>query len=252
MTTCSRDSSESGAKAVWPRNVFPSSALAFTLAAEVEARRQRAPAAVSLLKAWSAKGWTQRQSDYAAVLVRQADPVEGRARAVPPYTYSRGGPWWHDVRPQRQALRGRKSGIMRRWATRDRDLLIHRWYRTGKFTVTEMAAHFELTRQGIYYVLRRTVSAALAKIEPVKRTIRKVQRMVLGELPKAYPVDSLETGHAELRLFTVLRRWLALNVVREAPDSRVRAEAERLNAESVCPMRDGRVKTVLRAVLAKR
>ena len=157
--------------------MIPNADLAIALATEHEAGRLHDPAVPSLLKAWSDGGWTRRQAAKVRVILSRADPRPGERRAIPPAAYDDGCPWWIDTRPERQALRGRKSGIVRRWRTRERDELIHRWYRRGKRTVAEMAAHFGMSRQGIYYAINRVLSAPLPRLAPVKLTIQYLRRL---------------------------------------------------------------------------
>ena len=107
--------------------------------------------------------------------MREAPLPAGEVRAVAPFPYTRGGPWWLDRRPARQALRGRKSGIARRWRTRDRDRLIHKLRRQGK-TLAQIAAVVGLSRQGVNYVLKRVISAPRARLAAVKQTILNVPK----------------------------------------------------------------------------
>ena len=205
---------------------------------EFEAGRISDESAPSLLRAWSSdRGWTPRQAAKAAVILDKA------GRPVPPSTHTRGDPWWFDTRPERQALRGRKSGIMRRWRERERDELIDRWYHRGIHTVAEMAEHFGLTRQAIYHVLHRVVSAPLPRLAAiVKRTIENVP--VLG-------IPSAVRGR-EPRIWTSLMRWCGLRTVREQPDDAVEAEAERLNALEERPLKPRRLAAVVARVCRER
>lgn len=217
---------------------LPNADLAIALGVELEAGRIRDPAAPSLLRAWSVSGWTRRQAAKVAVLLAKAN------RPVPPSPNTRSGdPWWFDQRPERQALRGRKSGIMRRWRKRERDELIDRWYRRGQRTVAEMAAHFGMSRQGIYHVLNRVLSAPLPRLAAVvKRTIVNVR----------VAASQTDLPGRSARIVTALMRWCGLRTVRELPDAAVHDEARRLNAMEVQPLRPNRLLKVAEWVCAKR
>ena len=84
---------------------------------------------------------TRRQWRMAAVLARKAGtaPEPGRGEHVlvkAPETR-----WWFETSSHRQACRGRKSGLARRYATRERDARIARWVNRGRYTVRQVAKH---------------------------------------------------------------------------------------------------------------
>ena len=142
------------------------------------------PVARSLLRAWSSdRGWTARQAAYAARLVREAAPVEGEERLVPPAPYLSGGAWWRDVSAARQALRGVKSGIMRRWRTRKRDNEIKALYEAGQHTQTMLAELFALSVRTIKRILRRFregVDIRRRTVAPTDSLLAKIRGSMKG------------------------------------------------------------------------
>ena len=215
---------------------IPGADLAIAFGHAFEAGHISDPAAPSLLRAFSS-GWSRRQTAKVAVILARA------GRPVPPSTPTSGDPWFFDLRPERQALRGRKSGIVRRWRTRERDELIDRWYHRGIRTVSEMAEHFEMTRQGIYFVLHRVISQPLPRLAAVvKRTIQSVQ---VSSLPALVP------GRAS-RVLNSLMRWCGLQTVRRLPDTAVSDEAERLNGLEERPLKPKRLEKVVEWVCWER
>ena len=106
-----------------------------------------------------------------------------------------------------------------------------------------MAEHFGLTRQGIYYVLHRVISAPLPRLAAlVKRTILNVS------------VASQQTdipGRAP-RIFTSLMRWCGLRTVRRKPDEAVFSEAEKLNALEKRPLKPKRLEKIAERVCRER
>ena len=126
---------------------------------------------------------------------------------------------------------------------RDRDELIQRWYQRGKRTVAEMSEHFGLTRQGIYHILHRVISAPLPWLKAVvKRTILNVS---VASQRTALP------GRAP-RIFTSLMRWCGLRTVRRKPDEAVFDEAERLNALEKRPLKPKRLAKIAERVCRER
>jgi len=232
---------------------IPGEDAAIALARRVEANKVRDPAALSLLRWWSEQGeWTPRQTSMAvALLLKSDEPIPGETQAVPPYPYTRGGLWHGDTRPERQALRGRKSGIMRRWRTRERDGKILYWRERGE-SLAALAARFGLSRSGIAYILRRVVSAPLPKLEAVQRTIRRVQSLGEVDPPSAIPVPISACPGQPRRIFRALARWCGLQTVKRLPDSAVQREAERLNAAEARPLKPARVAGIVRKVCRER
>ncbi len=220
--------------------------------------------AQSLIRWWAQQTqlWTP-QWDLAAALLSKSihspvtefppNRIETRAgvcERVPPYPYTRGGPWWKDTRPERQAQRGYKSGIMRRERTRERDAKIKRWHETGKHTVIEMARFFEISRQAIYKILRRVIAVRPPLVEKKEdnRTNMKVQNSPMREPPHADAVDPLDVSGRSPRLFQGLMRWCGLRLVKDLPDEAVYREAERLNRMEDRPMKPARVAGIARKV----
>ena len=220
--------------------------LAMQLGAIVEKKRVLDDrAARSLLSAWSSdEGWTPAQARFAARLVHEAQTRAGEEHAVAPYPYQSGEHWGADTRPERQALRGRKSGIVRRWRTRERDARIHEPRRAGK-SLAEIAAVVGLTRQGVAYVLRRVVSAPLPRLAAVKRTIQDMQ----SRRPRAV-LERLPGRTSSIR--EALLRWCGLRAVRGLPDDAVQAEARRLTEQLDRPLRARRLDETVNRVLRER
>ena len=219
--------------------------LAVQLGEAVEEKRvEDDRAARSLLRAWSDRGWTAAQARLAARLVREAEPREGEEHAVAPHPYESGEQWYADTRPARQALRGRKSGIVRRWRTRDRDERIHELRHEGK-SLAKIGEVVGLSRQGVAYVLKRVLSAPLPRLAAVKRT--------MSNMPRRHPLAVLERvpGRAPT-IRKALLRWCGLRVVRGLPDEAVRAEADRLNAELDRPLRPRRLDDTVERVCRER
>lgn len=205
-----------------------------------------AHAARSLLKVWSSDdGWTPAQRRLAFVLVLRSAPIAGEVAAMPPVPYTRGGPWQADMRPERQSLRGRKSGIVRRWRTRDRDRLIHDMRRRGA-TLAVIAARVKLTRQGVHYVLKRVISAPLPKLAAVKRTIEKMQSWAM---PRAI-LPRCRGRTTSIR--NALLAWCGLQVVRRLPDDEVHREAAWLNNQLDQPLPRRRLDDTVQRVLVER
>ena len=220
--------------------------LAIQLGEVLEAGRVLDPrAARSLLTAWSSdEGWTPAQARLAMRLVSEAPLPAGEERAIAPYPYESRTEWGYDTRPARQALRGRKSGIVRRWRTRDRDTLIHKLRRQGR----SMAAIGEivgLAKSTIHHVLTRTISAPLPRLAAVRRTIQNMQRRYPQAVLERLPGRTTTVRNA-------LLRWCGLRATRGLPDDAVRAEARRLNDMLDSPLRGRRLDDTVNRVLGER
>ena len=115
---------------------------------------------------------SRRQWAMAAVLARKAGvaPEPGRGGYVlvqAPETR-----WFLDTSPHRQACRGRKSGLARRHATRDRDGLIARWVNRRRHSVRQVARH---------------VGLSIGAVSAIASRARGGQRLLAraGEIPPA-------------------------------------------------------------------
>ena len=217
-------------------------AMAIQLAETLEAGRVRDHhAARSLLRAWSSdEGWTPAQARLAARLLREAPLPAGEVRAIAPHTYRRGGAWWRDVRPERQALRGRKSGITRRWRTRDRDKRIRTLRRQGE-SLGKIASTVGMSRSGVVHVLKRKMSAPLPRLAAVRRTILRTPEAIIGS-----------HSSRNCALFNGLIRWTGLRTVRLLSDNDVADEAHRLNRTLPKPLGDREVRKIVRSVCQRR
>ena len=117
--------------------------------------RRAALHAKSILHAWSRQELTDRQYRKVQALIGTAAPRPGETRSLPPVPYKSGEGWWQDTSPARQALRGIKSGIVRRWKTRERDETICRLRRLAGKTVAALATLYGLCERQIRNILRR-------------------------------------------------------------------------------------------------
>lgn len=230
---------------------YPAEPLALALGEAVTARTLAAddqPRAESLLRDWSARlGWTARQVPYVVRLLSRAPLPAGETRTVPPYPYVHGGPWWLDTSSERQALRGRKSGISRRFKQSVRDAKIRYWRERGR-TYRELAVQFGLALSSVHHIVNRTLSAPLPRLRRVRRTLLSMPKRSLFPPPSAIPVPASELSGRRPRLFRALIRWCGLRTVRGLADCEVHREAERLNALESPPLRPGAVSSVVRTV----
>lgn len=199
----------------------------------------------SLLVAWSSdEGWTSAQARLAARLIHEATPQEGHERAVAPFAYTMGGPWYRDTRPERQALRGRKSGIVRRWRTRERDRRIRR-LRDDGLSLAEIGEIVGLAKSTVHHILTRVVSDPLPRLAAVRRTIVNMQVRIPDAVLERVPGRTTS-------VFKSLLAWCGLEVVRDLPDSAVRSQARRLNDALDRPLRGRRLDDTVRRVLRDR
>jgi len=245
------------------RTTYPSHHLAFDLGHAIEEGRFGAvqSTAQSLMRDWSARqGWTARQVSFVVALLSRTPTRAGKVEAVGPYPYTRSPvPWWHDVSTIAQGRRGIKSGKVRRWKTRNRDALIIRWYRTGKHTAIEIAAHFGMSRQNVYKIVNRVLTPLLPSVNVPKMAMRYVNRTFMNvsewpfrEPPPARPADSMDVPGRVPRLRKSLLAWCGLRAVRNLPDSELWREGERLNSESARPVKPGQLASVIRGICRDR
>lgn len=230
---------------------YPAEPLALALGEAVTARTLAAddqPRAESLLRSWSSRlGWTARQVPYVVHLLTRVTTRAGKTEPIPPYPFTHGGAWWEDTSPERQALRGRKSGIMRRWRARERDRKVVYWRGRGR-TYRELAVQFGLALSSVHHIVNRTLSAPLPRLRRVRRTLSNMPKRSLFPPPSAIPVPASELSGRRPRLFRALIRWCGLRTVRGLADCEVHREAERLNALESPPLRPGAVSSVVRTV----
>lgn len=242
---------------------YPSDSLALTLGHAIEEGRLGAVQATaqSLMRDWSAReGWTGRQVSFVVALLSRTPTRAGKVEAVGPYPYTRSPvPWWHDVSTIAQARRAKKKAAYLRHETRHRDANIKRWYQSGKYTVAQMASHFGMTRQGIYYIINRVLTPLLPRENVPKMAMRYVKSAFMNmsewpfrEPPPARPVDSMDVPGRVPRLRKALLAWCGLRAVRNLPDSELWREGERLNSESARPVKPGQLASVIRGICRDR
>ncbi len=206
-----------------------------------------------LLRAWSEhEGLTFKQWQMASALARKGgtQPQHGGRYVL---TKAPDGRWWLDTSSHRQACRGRKSGLGRRYRTRERDERIGRWINTGKYSVLQVAVHCGLHPTTVWRIASRARGGSgfwrgPERQWPVLRPHAQLREPYM-RAPSARPPV---TGPRNLVLFNALIRWCGLKTVRRLPDEAVKAEAERLNAGCDPPLPARRVQSVVRSVLRYR
>lgn len=200
----------------------------------------------SLIGAFSASdnGWTDRQTRMAAALLSNARQAHGHMETLPPVPFTRGGPWWKDTTPHRQALRGIKSGNNRRYRTRDRDIAIERHYRTRKHTQKQLARHHGLSERQIRRIITRI---ATNTIDISRRTIASTTELLVKNVRDFLSKGGADTNHSEDACFSIphakrsdihgrkprmlkaLACWLRLECNQNATETDVIQEAHYLN-----------------------
>ena len=211
--------------------------LAVQLCELLTAGRLQQPAVARSLLRRNGDDWTPRQCRKAIAMLGSAQRRAGETVSVPPFPYTRGGDWWRDVRPERQAARGRKSGRARRWETRHRDARICRWFRAGKYKATEIARHVGLSVRQVYRIVARVIPPQPPKVPWKTRSEREVVTSTLDYTKDASLDDSREGR--EPQVFGGLLRWTSQMAVRKMPDEAIFREAERLNARLDRPLTPG-------------
>ena len=96
----------------------------------------------------------------AAVLAHKASgtPEQGRSQYV--LVKAPESRWWFDTSSHRQSCRGCKSGVARRYATRERDARIARWVNRGRYTVRQVAKHVGLAASTVSRIASRAWGGA--------------------------------------------------------------------------------------------
>lgn len=209
---------------------------AIQLAALLQSGRiDNRPVAVSLLHAWSSDtGWTERQAAKVRAIVFAAQQDEGEAGTVTeiaPTPYERGGPWQHDTRPERQAVRGVKSGLVRRWGTRHRDREIVRFHRVLGWSIRALARWYGLARSTVAHILHREPSMR-ARVPPKQAADEPLRTREM-----AVPAKLVRCPGSNPTVFASLLAWLGLGINRDIGLSAVIAEARRLNIDLGSPMK---------------
>ena len=196
--------------------------------------------AESLARQWSERGLTNRQERLAygiAITVWRETSGPDSERPKRPCA-----PWWHDRSPQRQAVRGIKSGVVRRKLLAPRNRRIHALRQKGT-PLRVLAETFALSARQIMRILRDT---AAGTFDATRRTIvpRVPLYVAFRDFLSSFRCDTnhLESTHlhppAALpstcrgrsnRIFTSLVRWLGLRNTRTASYDAVIRGAERLN-----------------------
>lgn len=230
------------------------------------ARACRAPAltdrdrhcARSLLECWSRTEGklTSGQWHMAAVLVHKAGgaPEPGRRKYV--LTKAPETRWWLDTSPHRQSCRGCKSGVARRYATRERDARIARWVNRGRYTVRQVAKHVGLAASTVSRIASRARGGAgfwrgpeRAHPLPPSRPRRPLREPSMNTLGAFSPAPF---GSRNPSIFTSLTSWTGLRAIQRLPDSAIMAEAERLNRELARPLRPTELRRIVRSVNQRR
>ena len=214
----------------------------------------------SLVEQWSRREGelTRRQWRMAAVLARKAGtaPEPGPSGYVP--VKAPESRWWFNTSSHRQACRGRKSGIARRYATRDRDARIARWINRGKYSIRQVARHVGLSTGAVSAIASRARGGkgywrGPEKYHPPDTRRRRVfSQPSLRTCRPFSPFPPAAAGSRNVALFTSLSAWTGLQEVKRLPDAAVRAEAERLNLLFSKPLRPKELKRIVRSVCKSR
>ncbi len=229
------------------------------------ARAVRSPAltdrdrhcARSLVEQWSRREGelTRRQWRMAHVLERKAGstPEPGRGGYV--LVKAPESRWWFDTSSHRQSCRGRKSGLARRHATRDRDAKIARWINRGRYTVRQVARHVGLSIGAVSAIASRARGGkgywrGPEKYHPPDTRRRRVFSRPSMRTPSAIiPADTSPRNPA---MFKSLSAWAGLTTVQRLPDCAIQAEAERLNRVFSEPIRPAELRRIVRSVCRRR
>ena len=213
--------------------------------------------AESLARQWSERGLTNRQERLAygiAITVWRETNGPDSERPERPHA-----PWWHDRSPQRQAVRGVKSGVVRRKLLAPRNRRIHALRQKGT-PLRVLAETFALSARQIMRILR---DMAAGTFDTTRRTI--VPKVPLYVAFRGF-LNSFrcDTNHVEStplhppaaipstcrgrskRIYTSLTRWLGLRNTRTASYESVIREADRLNALEPRPLKPPAVRRAAR------
>ena len=212
----------------------------------------------SLVERWSRREGelTRRQWRMAAVLARKAGtaPEPGRGEHVlvkAPETR-----WWFETSSHRQACRGRKSGLARRYATRERDARIAHWVNRGRYTVRQVAKHVGMAASTVSRIASRARGGTGFWRGPPKQwplppsRPRRPLRQPSMSTPKAF--SPAVSGSRNTSIFASLMAWTGLRAVQKLPDRAVRDEAECLNRLLREPLRPAELRRVVRSVCRRR
>ena len=212
----------------------------------------------SLVEQWSRREGelTRRQWRMAAVLARKAGtaPEPGPSGYVP--VKARETRWWLDPSSHRQACRGRKSGLARRRATRERDARIARWVNRGRYTVRQVAKHVGMAASTVSRIASRARGGTGFWRGPPKqwplppsRPRRPLRQPSLNTRRAFSPAAASSRNTA---IFASLMAWTGLRAVQKLPDRAVRDEAECLNRLLREPLRPAELRRVVRSVCRRR
>ena len=198
---------------------------------------------------------TRRQLAMAAVLARKAGSAPGPGRGAYVLEKAPERRWFLDTSPHRQACRGRKSGMTRRYATRDRDAKIARWINRGRHGVRQVAKHVGLSIGAVSAIASRARGGkgywrGPEKYHPPDTRRRRLFSLPSWKAPRAFNPASHASRNSSI--FSSLTAWTALNTVRKLPDRVVLHEAERLNCELIRPLRPAEIRRVVRSVCRRR
>ena len=217
----------------------------------------------SLIRAWSDQATAGPRAsplDLSRRQWRMATALSIKARVAPAsvryvLTKAPEARWWFDTSAHRQACRGRKSGVARRYTTRDRDARISRWVNRGVHSVHEVARHVGLALSTVSRIASRARGGTGFWRGPeryhrpdIRR--RKGLREPSGNTPRALSLTG--RGSRNVELFTSLTAWTGLRTVQKLPDTAVFDEAERINAVLREPMRPAELRKVVRSVCRRR
>ena len=212
----------------------------------------------SLVEQWSRREGelTRRQWRMAAVLARKA----GTAPEPGPSGYvlvkARETRWWLDTSPHRQACRGQKSGLARRYTTRERDARIAHWVNRGRYTVRQVARHVGMAASTVSRIASRARGGTGFWRGPPKqwplppsRPRRPLRQPSLNTRRAFSPAAASSRNTA---IFASLMAWTGLRAVQKLPDRAVRDEAECLNRLLREPLRPAELRRVVRSVCRRR
>lgn len=135
----------------------------------------------SLIRAWSERedGWTTAQASLARSLIVAAVPMAGQTIVVPPFKYRHDPDWRLDQRPERKAVQGIKSGIVRRHRLRDRNRQVMEWYEAGEHTVQEIAELIGRTVRTVWRIIREMRHGPDLR----RRTVAPKDRLLMPRFP---------------------------------------------------------------------
>ena len=216
----------------------------------------------SLYNYWSEyENWTGKQVGYVQYLLREA----GKKILLPAPITSMHNPFPRSRNRHLQALRGVKSGEVRRYQTRTRDFRILEMSKNGTKQKV-IADYFCISTRHVRYILRRFrdgVRIARRTIMPTDsyrikdvlgflkegedriRTVKKIQ----GHRKFLLPIPLENIDGAAPRILKSLCKWVVLDVCAGVSEVDVMKAAEYLNGNDATGVSPKRLAGIVRSVM---